>query len=98
MHFPNWVADGGWHASGQRSDTLRGRHVLTVYYTRGATRLVYSIIDSPSVWHADGGAYEVYRDGSRVTVVWDADNHTCVLTGRNVTPEALWKLAGTTLS
>lgn len=96
LHFPDWAEYNGWRASGQRTDTISGRRIVTVYYTRGATRLVYSIVASPALVWTGRDVYKIYRSGARVTVVWTDAGHTCVLTAAGVKPELLWRLAETT--
>jgi hypothetical protein len=99
LHFPNWQSQGGWRGSGERTDTIDGRAVRTVFYTRGGRRLAYSIVASPVVSGspAANGSYMVSQSGARVTVVWTDRGHTCVLSGVGTSAEALWSLAKTTL-
>jgi hypothetical protein len=100
LHFPNWWAQGGWRSTGQRTDTVGGRRVATVYYTHDGTRLAYSIVAEPALVDtaAGGDPYKVMRDGRQVSVVWTDKGHTCVLSGVGVSVGTLWKLASTTLS
>ena len=99
LHFPNWQADGGWRSSGERTDTVEGRTVKTVFYTHGGMRLGYSIVASPALAGspASSSTYTVLQNGSRVTVVWTVAGHTCTLTGTGSNAEALWHLARTTV-
>jgi hypothetical protein len=99
LHFPNWQGQGGWRSSGERTDTIGGRTVRTVFYTHGGRRLAYSIVASPVVSGspAANSPYAVLQDGSRVTVVWTDRDHTCELTGVGTSAESLWSLAKTTL-
>jgi hypothetical protein len=99
LHFPNWQAHGGWRSSGERIDTIGGRTVKTVFYSRSGTRLAYSIVAAPTLPESRSGSdpYVVLRDGSRVSVIWTVQNHTCVLSGTGVSPSSLWHLAATTL-
>jgi hypothetical protein len=99
LHFPNWQSDGGWRSIGERTDTVGGRTVKTVFYRHGDTRLAYSIVASPVVSGspAASNSYTVVRNGSRVTVIWTDRGHTCTLTGAGSNAESLWSLAKTTL-
>jgi hypothetical protein len=99
LHFPNWWAHGGWRSSGERTDTIDGRTVRTVFYTHAGTRLAYSIVASPVLWgsRVANSRYVVLQVGSRVTVVWTDRGHTCALTGAGASAESLWSLAKTTL-
>jgi len=99
LHFPNWRDDGGYRSSGERTDTVAGRTVKTVFYTHGGTRLAYSIVASPVLRgsRVADSPYGVVQVGSRVTVVWTDRGHTCELTGVGTDAEALWSLAKTTL-
>ncbi len=94
LHFPNWRADGGWVASGQRSEQLSGRHVVSVYYNRGSVRLVYSIVAAPVLSGSVGSVqpYVVRRRQGSVSVIWTEAGHTCVLSGSGVSVSALWRL------
>ena len=100
LHFPNWWSQGGWRSTGQRTDTVGGRRVATVYYTHDGTRLAYSIVAAPAL--ADtavgGDPYKVMRNGRQVSVVWTDKGHTCVLSGVGVSVGSLWNLASTTLN
>jgi hypothetical protein len=100
LHFPNWQSQGGWRAAGQRSDTVGGRHVRTVYYTHDGTRLAYSIVAEPALAGSSGAnePYKVVSHGRQTSVIWTDKGHTCVLTGVGVSPGTLWNLASTTLS
>jgi hypothetical protein len=100
LHFPNWQAQGGWRSSGERSDTIDGRTIRTVFYTNaGGTRLAYSIVASPVLGgsRVSNSPYVWLQAGSRATVVWTDQGHTCALTGVGISAEALWSLARTTL-
>jgi hypothetical protein len=99
LHFPNWQAQGGWRSTGERTDTIGGRTVRTVFYMHGGERLAYSIVASPVVSGSPVGnsSYTVVQNGARVTVVWTDRGHTCELSGVGSDAEALWSLAKTTL-
>lgn len=105
LHFPNWESAGGWRAVGTRSDHIGNRTATTVYYSHGDTRVVYSILSSPSLAIKAGTVTlpwsrlhdqlaTTLRHGGRATVVWVESGHTCLLTGpRGMSPARLWALA-----
>jgi hypothetical protein len=100
LHFPNWRAQGRWRSSGERTDTIDGRTVKTVFYTNAVgTRLAYSIVASPVLWgsRVSNSPYVWLQVGSRTAVVWTDQGHTCALSGVGISGEALWRLAKTTL-
>lgn len=99
LHFPNWKSQGGWRSSGERTDTVAGRSVTTVFYTHGGTRVAYSIVASPVLKGSQVPHYRyvTVQDGSRTTVVWTDKGHTCTLTGTGTSAQSLWSLAKTTL-
>jgi hypothetical protein len=103
LDFPDWQQSFGWTAVGARHGSVDGRAVTTVYYrnTKGA-RLGYSVlagdpVDEPAPGHKvvrDGKAFSVQRHGSRTTVVWTQQGHTCVIVASaNVPPSNLVDLA-----
>jgi hypothetical protein len=94
LHFPNWQADGGWRSVGQRHDQAGNRAVTTVYYSAGRTEIAYSIVAQPKLpglKHAE--PYETIWRHGRVTVAWEEDGHTCLLSGTGISPARLWQLA-----
>jgi hypothetical protein len=99
LHFPNWQSQGGWRSTGQRTDTVSGRRVKTVYYTHDGTRLAYSIVAQPALAGSSGvnEPYKVVSHGRQVSVIWTVKGHTCVLSGVGVSQGTLWNLASTTL-
>jgi hypothetical protein len=101
VYFPNWAYQGGgWGAVGQRSDQLRGRHAVTVYYQGHSTQIAYTIVSGPGLPTPAGA---VVRKGSerlrttsvngRLVVTWLRAGHTCVLSGMGVTADELEQLA-----
>ena len=85
-----------WRASGERSDTLSGRHAATVYYAgpRGS-RLAYTIVDGPGLARPEG-SQRFLRDGTEVWVLrrpgqvvatWRERGHQCVITGPSSIPD-----------
>lgn len=100
LHFPAWGVRGGWRASGVRRDTVSGRAMTTVFYSRGGARVAYTIVAAPTLAGSHPPAADEYlarRDGGRLSVVWVERGHTCVLSSRQLGAEALWALARTTL-
>jgi hypothetical protein len=100
IYFPNWGRRFGWQASGQRTDTINGRHAVTVYYDWHGRRLAYTIVAAPalkvpsahvSVRHGD--EYRTLSVDGRLVVTWRRDDHTCVLSGAGVPAAQLQKLA-----
>jgi hypothetical protein len=95
LRFPNWTDQGGWRSSGERVDTVDGRRTVTVYYTRDGRSIGYSIVASPSLrgLNTHGEPYATLRQGNRTIVVWQEQNHTCLLSGVGDSAASLWKLA-----
>ncbi len=103
LHFPNWEQQfGGWRAVGQRTDRISGRDAVTVYYTWNQHTAVYTIVDAPalkqpntsSTW-VNGTELHTLSTEGRLTITWQRDDHTCVLTvtGPGVPPRQLDGLA-----
>jgi hypothetical protein len=101
VYFPNWGYQGlGWAAVGQRSDQVRGRRMVTVYYQGQGTQIAYTIVSGPGLPVPPG---TVVRRGAerlrtlsvdgRLVVTWRRAGHTCVLSGMGVTAEQLEQLA-----
>jgi anti-sigma factor RsiW len=99
--FPNWLAKFGWRAVGARSDELRGRHVVTVFYEKKGKRIGYSIVSGRQLETPAGAdvatregtrLWSVGRDG-RLIVTWQRGGHSCVLSGAHVPRDVLLKLA-----
>jgi anti-sigma factor RsiW len=99
--FPDWQAEFGWTASGQRADQLDGRDARTVVYGKGGKEVAYTIVSGDRI-DPPGDAREVTsggvdlalftQDGRRV-VTWERDGRTCVLSAVGVDDETLVKLA-----
>lgn len=99
IYFPNW-AGRGWTAAGQRTDTLGGRHAVTVYYAHAGTRIAYTILTAPALkWPGartrwvGGTEVQSFRLDGRVVVTWRRAGHTCILSGSGVSPKVLSQLA-----
>jgi hypothetical protein len=100
LYFPNWQAQFGWHAVGQRSDRINGRLALTMYYASKQNRVAYTIVGAPSlgvsrgtVRMIHGTQFHTLRIGGRLIVTWRRFNHTCVLSGPGVSASQLRQLA-----
>lgn len=101
VYFPNWAYQGlGWAAVGQRSDQVRGRRMITVYYQNRGTQIAYTIVSGPGlpvpagpvVRKGDERLRTLSVDG-RLVVTWRRAGHTCVLSGMGVTADQLQQLA-----
>jgi hypothetical protein len=101
VYFPNWTYQGlGWAAVGQRSDQVRGRRMITVYYQSRGTQIAYTIVSGPGlpvpagpvVRKGDERLRTLSVDG-RLVVTWRRAGHTCVLSGMGVTADELQQLA-----
>jgi hypothetical protein len=101
--FPYWETGGvRWWAAGSRTDTLSGRHAVTVFYNSHAGHPVGYSIFAGSPLRVSGGRTvnaggTVYRQltgaGGVPTVTWVRDGHTCIIAGRGVSPQVLMTLA-----
>jgi anti-sigma factor RsiW len=99
--FPNWAPAFGWHAAGVRHDRVHGRDVTTVYYTRGGSRIAYSIVAGKSLDVPGSAARTTIRGvdiaslraHGRTVITWEREGHTCVLSGKGVSPSMLAPLA-----
>ena len=99
--FPDWQAEFGWTATGQRADDVGGRPTRTVVYGKKGGEVGYTIVSGDQLAPpedardvASGGVdLKIFtRDGRRV-VTWTRDGRTCVLSGAGVDDETLVKLA-----
>jgi len=99
--FPYWAKKFGWKATGVRVDTLRGRHVTSVYYEKKGSTIVYSIVSgralprppSSSRLRRESTEYRVLTIGGRLVVTWERRGRTCVLSATGVPAAKLMKLA-----
>jgi hypothetical protein len=99
--YPYWQDDYGWHATGSRVDKIGGRQATTVFYSKGSQRIGYTIVTGKPV-SVPGSATVTVRHGIRfrstplhgaVVVTWERRNHSCILSGLNVSRAQLIKLA-----
>jgi hypothetical protein len=99
--FPNLHAEFVWKQAGGRSDELDGRSTRTVYYTRGAQRIGYTILAGdpldppagarPSV--QNGVHLATATENGRAVVTWRRGGRTCVLSGKGVSAKDLREVA-----
>jgi hypothetical protein len=101
IRFPNWRDTLGWRAAGARTDTLDGRHIVTVFYTeRRGRRVGYAIVAGKPL-SAGGGTsvrdagvtYTFQRHGATRLVTWVRSGHTCVIAGQDLSDPTLLALA-----
>jgi hypothetical protein len=101
VHFPYWEERFGWRSSGQRTDRVQGRTVMTVFYAnRSGQRIGYAIVagtapavSGGTVRRRNGTSYRLLTGQGAKTVVWLRDGHLCVLSGRGVDAVTLLGLA-----
>lgn len=101
LPFPYWEDRFAWRATGARTDRINGRDATTVFYRGGGRLVAYTILDGTSL-PAGAGAHTLrsagtlltsYSMGDRQVVTWLRRGHTCVLSGRGVSLDAMLKLA-----
>jgi hypothetical protein len=100
VYFPNWTSTG-WRAIGQRTDTVGGRRMVTVYYAWQGNELAYTIVAAPAlaqpaapVSYVGGLALRTLTVNGRLVVTWRRSDHTCILsTGQALSPAVLRGLA-----
>jgi hypothetical protein len=100
IYFPNWSSRFGWHAVGQRTDSINGRRAVTVYYQWRSHRIAYTIVAAPAlpvpparVTMLKGTTFRTLILNGRLVVTWRRQNHTCVLSGVGVSVSKLHTLA-----
>jgi hypothetical protein len=102
VHFPYWEEHFGWRSTGQRTDSVAGRTVTTVFYANGGgQRIGYAIVAGTPAPRVDGGA-ERRRGGTSYwlqsvrgtpVVTWLRNGRLCVLSGRGMDAATLLRLA-----
>ncbi len=99
ISFPTWT-NVGWRPVGQRSDTVGGHALRTVFYDDAqGRRLGYAIadgalpVDGGRLVHRRGAALRLLRIDGATVVTWRRDGHTCILAARDVAPGRLLTLA-----
>jgi hypothetical protein len=101
VHFPYWEEHFGWRSTGQRTDSLQGRTVMTVFYAnRSGQRIGYAIVSGTpprlsggSVRWRGGHSYRLFDLNGAQTVAWLRHGRLCVLSGRSVDAGTLLRLA-----
>jgi hypothetical protein len=85
VYFPNW-SSAGWRAVGQRTDTIDGRKLVTLYYQWGRAQVAYTIVSMPAldqptapVNYRHGLALRTLTVNHRLVVTWQRADHTCIL-------------------
>ncbi|HTU30349.1 MAG TPA: hypothetical protein VMF07_13280 [Solirubrobacteraceae bacterium] len=99
--FPSYARFTAWRATGVRRDTLQGRHVTTVFYSVGGTRVGYAIVSGAALAMPRGSTvrgptgirYVFVSSGGAQILTWRRDGHTCVIAGRSVSRSTLLALA-----
>ncbi|MGO9752217.1 MAG: hypothetical protein ACLP8S_28805 [Solirubrobacteraceae bacterium] len=98
--FPSWYASAQLSTAGARVDTLRGRRIVTVFYSGAARRVGYAIVSGPPLRQVrglsvtrDGVRFTLARAGSANLVTWVRAGHTCVIAGTLVSFRTLLGLA-----
>jgi hypothetical protein len=97
VSFPRWSGRLSWRATGQRSDSVGGRHAVTVFYQdpRGV-RLGYTILAGAAMdWSpasrkvvSNGVEVHVQQTGGRVIAEWRERGHSCVISAAASVPES----------
>jgi hypothetical protein len=100
LYFPDWGARFGWHAVGQRTDTINGRTATTVFYSWRGEQIAYTIVGAPALRApaaprvtVNGTELRTLNLGGRRVVTWRRGNHTCILSGAGVPTAELQRLA-----
>ncbi len=100
LYFPNWSDTLGWRAVGVRSDQLRGRQAVTVYYQRRGMSVAYTIVAAPALarpsspaTHMGRFALQTLNLRGRTVVTWRRAGHTCVISASGVPTRMLEQLA-----
>jgi hypothetical protein len=100
--YPDWGPGYGWRATGVRTDRIRGRQVVTVFYAnRRGDRVAYGIVGGKAlsvpgqadVTRRGKTAYRAFARGSRIVVTWERNGHTCVLSSAKTPAAELVELA-----
>jgi hypothetical protein len=95
VQYPSWQDEFPWKASGVRTDKIKGRNSVTVFYDNPAgDRIGYTIVDGKALDEPSGQKtldqgdehYVVLRSGDRTIVTWRRGGHTCILSGPSKVP------------
>lgn len=100
VYFPNWSSNFHWQAVGQRSDHVKGRLAVTVYYKWHDDEIAYTIVASPplttpgaKVTTVHGTELRTLELGGRLVVTWRRAGNTCLLSGTTTSANVLQMLA-----
>jgi anti-sigma factor RsiW len=89
VRFPTYEK---WRAVGERTDTIEGRRVRTVYYRgEGGRVIAYAIVAGPAL--SDEALRSVRGDDGVVAVTWTRAGLTCVIAATDVGARDLARLA-----
>jgi hypothetical protein len=100
VSFPYWE-HLGWRSIGQRTDSVAGHAVMTVFYANhSGQRVGYAIVagtapgvSGGTVQRRNGTSYRLLTGQGAKTVVWQRNGRLCVLSGRGVDASTLLHLA-----
>jgi anti-sigma factor RsiW len=100
VYFPDWKGQFHAVAVGQRTDGLRGRPAVTVYYRWKGKMVAYTIVGVPAlsqpnatVTQKNGVQLRTLKIDGRTVVTWRRDGHTCVISGPGLSASDLQRLA-----
>ena len=99
--YPYWRDDFGWKATGSRVDKFHGRTATTVFYSKGKSRIGYTIVTgnpvsvsgSPAVTVRHGTRFRSVPVHGNTVLTWERRGHSCILSGTGVSRARLLKLA-----
>jgi len=99
--FPYWAGRFGWRASGERTDRVAGRTIITVFYVDGrGRRLGYAIVGDTRPPPLDGAvawrgraSFHLFMHAGAEAVAWLRTGHLCVVSGRGLDSTTLLRLA-----
>jgi hypothetical protein len=100
VYFPNWSSRFRSPATGERTDTINGRHAVTVYYDWQGKQIAYTIVGAPALRTpsaqdtiVNGIEMRTLQQDGRTVVTWRRAGHTCVLSATGVPAVVLQRLA-----
>jgi hypothetical protein len=100
--FPYWGDSFGWRSTGERTDRVGGRSVVTVFYAGAHHQwLGYAIVAGSPAPRVGGGvlvrrgavSYRLLGVGAARVVTWLRDGRLCVLAGHGVSAATMLALA-----
>jgi hypothetical protein len=102
VSFPYWGERFGWRSTGARTDRVGGRAVTTVFYADASGRRIgYAIVAGTPAPRSSGGVvawrentpYRLLSENGSAVVTWLRNGRLCVVSGRDVSPATLLRLA-----